>query len=224
MAYACSLSIIYIMNTKRLNKVKIEWSPKFAYAMGLMATDGNLSKDGRHMNMTSKDKAMIETFKKCLGIDNKIGTKTRGNEKIKRYFQVQFGDKNFYEFLVGIGLTPAKSKTLGQLQIPKQFFIDFLRGCIDGDGSIGSFQHPESKQPQLRLSLYSASKPFLAWTKDNILGIFKITGGWLEDKKNSGVYKLAYGKADSIKLLKLMYYSDVENYLERKYEIAKIYL
>ncbi|PIZ81282.1 MAG: hypothetical protein COY02_02875, partial [Parcubacteria group bacterium CG_4_10_14_0_2_um_filter_41_6] len=100
---------------RRLSKVKIEWSPDFAYAIGLLATDGNLSKDGRHINMTSKDEEMISVFKKCLSIQNKTGRKCRGGSKEKKYFQVQFGDKNFYNFLMSLGLTPAKSKTLGPL-------------------------------------------------------------------------------------------------------------
>src|SRR3989344_5576389 len=109
---------------KRLNKVKILYSSKFFYAIGLLATDGNLSKDGRHLNMTSKEKEMIITFKMCLGINNKIGRKTRGGSTVKKYFQVQFGDKNFYSYLLSIGLTPAKSKTIAQLDIPDNYFAD----------------------------------------------------------------------------------------------------
>ena len=40
---------------KRLSRIKIEWSPEFAYAIGLIVTDGSLSKDGRHINFSSKD-------------------------------------------------------------------------------------------------------------------------------------------------------------------------
>ena len=107
---------------KRLSKVKIGWSTAFAYAIGLITTDGNLSKDGRHLNMTSKDENLVITFKECLGIKNKIGKKTREKSKIKRYFQVQFGDKNFYEFLLSIGLMPAKSKILNDINIPDKYF------------------------------------------------------------------------------------------------------
>ena len=35
-----------------------------------------------------------------------------------------------------IGLTPAKSLTLRPLAVPDSVFADFLRGCIDGDGSV----------------------------------------------------------------------------------------
>ena len=57
---------------KPKNKVRIEWSPKFAYALGLLATDGNLSPDGRHMVFVSKDLDLINIFKECLDLKNKI--------------------------------------------------------------------------------------------------------------------------------------------------------
>ena len=37
----------------RKNKVKIIWNNNFAYAIGVIATDGNLSPDLRHINITS---------------------------------------------------------------------------------------------------------------------------------------------------------------------------
>gem|GEM_PF-6676481 len=44
---------------KPLGKVKIQWSPEFAYVIGLLTTDGNLSPDGRHINFTSKDRELV---------------------------------------------------------------------------------------------------------------------------------------------------------------------
>ncbi|MDP2676290.1 MAG: hypothetical protein Q8O83_01225 [bacterium] len=207
---------------KRLSKVKIEWSADFAYAVGLLATDGNLSKDGRHMNMTSKDKELIITFKKCLGLKNKIGRKTRGKSKIKKYFQVQFGDKNFYDFLLKIGFTPAKSKTLGKIKLPKKYFADFFRGCIDGDGNIDIHSHPESKHPQLRIRLNTASINFAHWAKEEVTRLFRPNGGWIDHQ--DGMYILSYGKADTIKLLNGMYYSRNVPCLKRKHIIAKTFL
>ena len=210
-----------------MNKIKIEWSPNFAYAIGLLTTDGNLSKDGRHLNMTSKERVMILTFKRCLGLKNRIGRKGRGdNSKVKKYFQVQFGDKNFYNFLLSIGLSPAKSKKIGVLLIPDGYFSDFLRGCLDGNGNINYNKHPESKHLQLRLRICSASQPFLVWMKKSIATNTMIKSGWIEfrNKNNSCYYNLCYGKTDAIKLFNFMYYNNVENYLLRKYMIAKKFM
>lgn len=205
---------------KRLSKVKIEWSPAFAYAIGLLATDGNLSPDGRHLNLTTKDEELALQFKECLHLTNKIGRKSRGGDLAdKKYYVIQFGDKNFYEYLVSIGITPAKSKTLHRLDIPQKYFIDFLRGCIDGDGTIGAHRHPESKYPQLRIRLVSASKKFLEWIKQTTAVVTKIDGGWIETD-NKGLNVLAYAIKDSVKLLSFLYYPNVEYYLKRKYTKA----
>lgn len=190
---------------KRRSKVKAEWNSKFAYAIGLLATDGNLSKDGRHIDLTSKDKELILKFRACLGIDNKVGIKYRGKDGYarKEYFRVQLGDINFYQFLLSIGLNQKKSKIMNSLKIPKEFFRDFLRGCIDGDGSIGSFKHPESKYPQVRVRLVSASQRFLEWVKLELKSIIGINGGWIYSSKN--VFTLAYAKTDSITILEFLY-------------------
>jgi hypothetical protein len=219
LAYAIGFSIIGIIYP--IGKVKIEWTPKFAYAVGLLATDGNLSKDGRHMNMTSKDKEQVELFKECLGLKNKIGLKTRGGSNIKKYFQVQFGDVIFYDFLMGIGLKPAKSKTLQRLAIPTKYFADFFRGCIDGDGNINISNHPESKRPQLRIRLFSASLPFIRWILEEIHKNTDIQGGWLETSKDGSISRLSFGKSDSLKIFSYIYYPGVSCYLDRKYSMVE---
>ena len=85
---------------------QITWSSNFAYATGLLTADGNLSKDGRHINLTSKDIQLLNTFKKSIKLSGvKIGTKSSGYSK-KRYFQIQFSNVKLYRWLSEIGLTP----------------------------------------------------------------------------------------------------------------------
>ena len=52
--------------------IELEWSSDMAYAVGLMATDGHLSIDGRHLDLTSKDVEQLENFKKALDLNCKI--------------------------------------------------------------------------------------------------------------------------------------------------------
>ena len=59
----------------RDNPISTEWSPELAYVIGLIASDGNLSSDGRHINITSKDEVMLQNVRLCLKIRNKIGLK-----------------------------------------------------------------------------------------------------------------------------------------------------
>ena len=197
------------------NKVKIKWSPEFAYAIGLITTDGNLSPDGRHFDFTSKDLDQITTFMKCLGIKNKIGVKTSGSFK-KKSNRVQFGDVNFYKFLLGIGLTPNKSKTLGKIGIPKEYFFDFLRGHLDGDGTFYSYWDPRWQSSFMFYTVFiSASKEHIDWLKSEISKFLKIKGHITKDGK-SAAYNLRYAKSESMKLLRKIYYKNNLPCLERK--------
>ncbi len=208
------------MAAHRNNRIKLVWTSNFAYVIGVIATDGNLSSDLRHILVTSKDYEMVLNCKKCLGIENKIGRKARGGEKEKKYYVLQFGETNFFEFLLKIGITPRKSKTISELKIPFQYFPDFFRGCMDGDGSISIFNHPESKHKQLKVRLYSASLPFLTWIHNTIVLILKIKGGHIYKDPIKEVYGLSYAKSDGGKILSFMYYKRDLPCLHRKRRLA----
>jgi hypothetical protein len=57
---------------RRVAPVWSTWSPAIAYAIGLIATDGNLSSDGRHLSIPSKDLDLLETLRDCLRLNNTI--------------------------------------------------------------------------------------------------------------------------------------------------------
>lgn len=197
------------------NKVKIKWSPKFAYAIGLLTTDGNLSSDGRHFDFTSKDREQLLNFMRCLGIKNKIGYKFSGFTK-KKSTHIQFGDVNFYKFLLSIGLTPKKSKTLGSIDIPDKYFFDFLRGHHDGDGYFYSYWDLRWKSSFMFYTVFiSASRKHILWLRDRIFKFLKIRGHITKSRFNS-CYNLKYAKSESLKLLPKLYYNKYAICLSRK--------
>jgi len=200
--------------------VELQWNNNFAYAIGLLASDGCLSSDGRHLDLTSKDKEQILNFMKCLGLKNKIGRKSRDKEKIKKYYRVQFGDVKLYRFLCSIGLKARKSKTLERVDIPINFFADFLRGIFDGDGSFVTFKHPESRNIQIRVKFYSASPIFLRWLQQKINNQIGRRGFI---SKSARVEALEYAIADSLKLLSYLYYSPNVICLSRKFQKVQAY-
>lgn len=191
--------------TKPQGKVKIEWSPNFAYALGLLVTDGNLSPDGRHFDFTSNDKEQLENFMKCLGIKVKIGYKTSGYTGQKRT-RIQFGDVNLYKFLLGIGFMPAKSKIISKIEMPDKYFFDFLRGHLDGDGTFFSYWDPRWKSSFMFYTEFmSASKKHINWLQEEIFRRLKIKGH-VTKSENNPVYQLKYAKKDSLRLLPKIYY------------------
>lgn len=105
-----------------LNEVRVSdlW-----YIVGYIATDGSLSIDKRHINITSKDRRHLYLIRNALGLKNKIGRKTRSIENDKKYSQLQIGDISFYRYLESLGLTSRKSLTLGSINIDDIFWLIF---------------------------------------------------------------------------------------------------
>jgi hypothetical protein len=201
---------------KPAGKVKIEWSPDFAYAIGLIASDGNVSPDGRHILFVSKDYEQALNFSKALHIKNKIST-TYSGWKRSRAFRVQVGDVLFYNFLNSIGLTPNKSKTIGPLVIPDDYFFDFLRGLFDGDGCTYSYWDKRWKSSfMLYLAFSSASLCFVLWLQVQIMNKIGVQGHIAKSQKNS-CYQLRYSKRECLKVIKYMYRTKSTLCLKRKH-------
>jgi hypothetical protein len=208
------------------------WTAELAWAVGLIATDGNLSSSGRHLAIPSVDRDLLESLRTCLGLRNRISVCANNHRII---YRLQWGDRVFYDWLLSIGLTPAKSLTLCPLKIPDEYFVDFFRGCIDGDGSVLVYTdryHTPKKESyvyeRLYVSLVSASQPFMEWVQQSVLRLLGI-GGSLSVRRSNGdhhhpLWRLRYAKADSIRVLRWMYYSPLIPALTRKRAVAEPFL
>lgn len=190
-----------------------EWSSSIAYSVGLMASDGCLQNDGRHLDLTSKDIQQLMNFSKALGRELPVSNKNNGAGK--EAFRMQFSDVGYYDFLMTVGLTPAKSKTIPALTIPDEFYPHFLRGLFDGDGSTYAYFDPRWPSSFLYYVVFiSASMDFLLYLSGTNQRLFGIKGRSI--RKSTRVYTLAYGKSDSLILYGHMYRNCENLYLERK--------
>lgn len=199
-----------------------EWSPAVAYAVGLIVTDGNLSKDGRHLTFTSADRDLIETFCACLGLDNQVAQ----TGLLQRHYRVQWSDRVFYDWLLSIGLMPAKSLRLGALEIPDTYFADFVRGCLDGDGNIqvftdryNTYKGKRYIYERLHVRFTSASLAFLEWLHANITRLVELRGSIISTGQRAGhspCWNLQFAQHDSIHLFKWIYYAPDIPCLARK--------
>lgn len=193
------------------------------YTVGLITTDGSLSISGRHIVITSKDCDFLCSVRDALGLKVKIGRKNSGSNKEKIYGILQFGDVKFYKFLEQVGLTIRKSLTLGPLKIPDRYFIDFLRGVIDGDGNIQETIHTSNGNIQWVLRIVSGSPSFLPWIRERITKVLGIEGRlhqrFPENGRNS-LYILKYGKFAAKIILRKCYYKN-SLALDRKLKIAQ---
>lgn len=181
-----------------------EWTSELAYICGLMASDGCLISDGRHLNLTSTDVPLLRTFKRCLGLKGKItwkpsGTSTRGA------WQVHFSDVVLYRWFISIGITPRKSKTIGAIHTPDRYFLDFLRGEFDGDGS--SYAYWDTRwhsSISISLRFTSASRQHLTWLNERIRALIGISGCI---QMGTRAYDLGFSKTKARLLCQYMYYA-----------------
>ena len=219
------------MPKSKLPYKEFKWTPALAYAIGLLVTDGNLSKDGRHITMTSVDKSLLKTFKLCLKIKNKI-TPSYNNGYSKRVcYRVQFSDVQLYNWFLDIGITPAKTHTIGALNIPKNVFRDFLRGHLDGDGYIQNYtdnyniyKGKRYINNRIYTRFISASETHIRWLYKMIKKCLSVKGALLFKKplqKNRvPMWEIKFAKYDSLKLFKWFYYKKDLPALARKRKIA----
>jgi hypothetical protein len=200
---------------KPIGKIKIKWSRNFAYAIGLIVTDGNLSKDGSRITFVSKDIEQIENFSKCLGIKVKIGINKSGST-LRTTYRLQFRDVLFFNFLNSIGIYPNKSKIIKKVKIPQIYFFDFLRGYFDGDGTVYSYWDKRWKSSFMFYVVFiSASFPHIEFLREEIYKNIGIKGHITSSIKSS-CKQLKYAKKESLILLKKMYYSNDVICLTRK--------
>ena len=214
------------MSRKKLPFVHFEWTPDIAYVVGLLVTDGCLSKDGRHINMRSAEPVLLATFKKCLNLKNKIGY-TEG----QRGYRVQFGNVQFYNWLLNIGLFPAKTHTIGEIKIPDKFFRDFLRGHLDGDGNItrykdtyNTYKGRRYTSNRLFVRFISASKSHIVWLRTKISELAGVNGAlikeWRPEANRVPIWEIKFAKKASINLLEWIYYQPQLPSLQRKRALA----
>ena len=212
------------------------WTSDIAYAVGLITTDGNLSNDKRHISLTSTDRKLLRTFRNCLHINNRICINPAGGYSRKTCYRVTFSNVKFYNRLLSIGLKPDKTFTLSKLDIPNKYFPDFLRGHIDGDGSIirytdnhNIYKNKRYTYNRLYITFRSASLSHIKWIRKNLKNRLTIKGslsGWKNTKnKNREIaWTLRFCKKESLLLLKYLYYKPDLPCLARKKNIADLFL
>jgi hypothetical protein len=209
-----------LRGTKPKGTVEIQWSPEFAYAIGLLVTDGSLSNDGRHITLVSKDTQQLKTFARILHLKNRIGV-TRSGYNGKLTPRIQFGDVIFYKFLLSIGLMPNKTKIIGEVEVPRAYFFDFLRGHFDGDGSFHSYFDPRWKSSYMFYTIFvSASLPHLLWIRGVLRDRLKINGH-ITTAKGISYWQLKFAKRESLILLRSMYRGATVYLLRKKLKIKK---
>ncbi len=198
--------------------ISTKWCAGLAYAVGLLASDGCLSCDRRHIDLTSIDIDQLKNFNKALGIDFKIGLKNKNSKSNNIAYRVQISNVLFYEFLEKIGFTKKKSLTIQKIDLPDKYFFDFLRGLFDGDGYSYSYWDKRwASSYMFYVGFCSGSVFFTDWIREKIFNLAKIEGHITKTKRKNIYYQLKYSKYEAVRLVRFMYKNNKVIKLNRKY-------
>lgn len=144
-------------------------------------------------------------------------------------YRTQIGDVAMHRWLVGIGITPKKSLTIGAIQIPDGLILPLTRGLLDGDGSImnktaraDTGGRSDYYWEYLRTKFVSASRAHVEWLGDK-LRPYAQESGYIEltraRRGRHEMYALRYGKRASLRLLPLLYADPNAPRLTRKWRV-----
>ena len=184
-------------------------NPDSAYWLGVMYSDGFITKTNQYTNyfgitIHEKDSEWLERFKEFLQYNGEVKhyiAKTTYNENTP-IAKLLIGNNKIVADLEKLGVVEHKTFRLSQL--PQTNYIDdFIRGYIDGDGSLSK---------RCAHITISGTKEFLL----SIANYFQIPYNLYEDKS---IYSLQYNAKESHYLEKRLY-ANANYYLKRKYDIA----
>ena len=197
---------------------KIIDSPEKAYWLGFLAADGCNYRRKQNatifINIHQKDREQLEKFKDFCGSDaiitDYIATEGFSNNttmcKMSIYSVVMSDD------LTDKGVPPKKSLILKPPNIDEQYYLPYICGYFDGDGSISK----TGQYNNYSLSI-QGTKELLEWI-NSIFNIGKLKQRQKTEKNN--YYINCGGTNKPYQILKQLYES-CDIHLDRKYKIYK---
>lgn len=189
-----------------------------AYWLGFLAADGCVFDRGKNasvlINIHQRDKKHLEKFANFMNTNAKIveHIQTEGFSNNTPMVKIVLNSIKLARDLTEKGICPKKSLILKPPKIEKQFWLPYILGYFDGDGSVFS-----TKQNLWGISI-EGTKETLEWI-NSILNISEKLEKRNQDNKNN--YYIRCGGIDKpYKILKQLYGS-CEIHLDRKFEKFK---
>lgn len=112
------------------------WTPEMAYVLGYWWADGCMrikrNTTAHEIEIASNDRQHLEVIAQIIGGNYFLRKVVPQSET----FTITFCSKELYHDLERLGGTPRKSKTIGFPEVPPALLPHFVRGLVDGDGTL----------------------------------------------------------------------------------------
>lgn len=185
-----------------------------AYILGFLAADGTIRLKSNDLKITlsRKDKELLEKIKKELEYTGEIKDATTNSGFDITTLQITC--KEYKQDLAKYNIVPQKTNTYTFPEnLNKKYWIDFIRGYWDGDGTICT-----AGKEAIRSSLCGNKKEFLEFVVNFLEEEYNIPKVNIQKVKNSNTYYFQYSNNSTIKLFHALYYKKDLLCLDRKRE------
>lgn len=187
-----------------------------AYWLGFIMADGCVYKGNSknsfrlQINLSAKDRVVLEDFQKAIGSDYKIQDKVVNN---CNSCLLKINSTKMCTDLMNHGVIQRKSlKCTFPTTIPDNLIWHFMRGYFDGDGCISISQR---RNGRITISFsICAGKDMCAEFQKHMPGTILYSL-----KRNSNIFYVESGGTDIIKNIYCSLYKDASIYLKRKKDI-----
>lgn len=184
-----------------------------AYWIGFITADGYIHEDRGclRIKLQNNDRSHLYKFADFIGAKRESVKTEFHNITGKPLAKIEVGCRKIVNALINLNIRQGKSTREKVANIPKEYIRDYLRGLIDGDGSI----RPDGSGISL-----NNSKDILMFMLNTILEEFGIAKVKIQDHDHT--WKIEYRSKDCVKtILNYLYYDDCKMYLDRKFISAK---
>lgn len=191
-------------------------TPESAYWIGFIMADGCVWNNIFSIGLAIKDIKHLEKFKNFIHSNHKITlTNQRCNGKTNKGCKISIKSKKIISDLSSYGIVARKSLIAKAIGI--EHSLDFWRGVIDGDGSVGTKKLKERfDYPYICLC---GSETMLNQFKNYVNSIFPSIDPVVHYMKDSHIYQAHINGENALKVIEHLY-KDAAVYLDRKYEKA----
>lgn len=191
-----------------------------AWILGFIAADGSIRKDSNSIKITLSriDKEILEKIRKEIEITNPIKdyTTNKGFEISEFVWTCEQHKKDLEKY----NIVPNKTfKIKPPYKLNREFWIDYIRGYFDGDGSVNLIKNSNGRgNGNLRWQLCSATPEILQWIIDFLYEEYQIPKVSIQvQKRKENLYYFQYGSKATRQIYDILY-NESPMFLKRKKE------
>lgn len=188
-----------------------------AYILGLLYADGNVSGNTIQISLQENDRDILDKINQLLSSDRPLYFVDYHN----KYNSHGLNRKDQYALCIVNKYMSSKLKELGVIErkslileypewLDDNLFRHFIRGYMDGDGTIFSTRYGIS---------FVGTCKFCKSVQEKILNLLNIDSGICQDKRKNHCFSLYIKNYKGAKAFLDYIYEDATVYLQRKYNI-----